>query len=214
MVSAIKGEAVHAPSPGSPTRAGFARGGVRAPLHPGKIEFENAKLAGGSERSDRKEGLMHHTWTKGEFEISTDPDRIDLPAVHEFLTNSYWARGIPPETVQHSIENSICFGIYKGDCQVGFARVVTDRATFAYLADVFVLPDYRGRGLSKWMMECILAHPDLQGLRRWMLATKDAHGLYCQFGFTTIKSSERWMEIHDPDVYARIAASLDQKKKK
>jgi GNAT superfamily N-acetyltransferase len=144
---------------------------------------------------------MHHAWTQGEFEISTDPARIDLRAVHEFLTNSYWARGIPLETVQRSIENSLCFGIYQGNRQIGFARVVTDRATFAYLADVFVLPDYRGRGLSRWLMECIIAHPDLQGLRRWMLATQDAHGLYRQFGFSPLKAPERWMEIHRPDVY-------------
>jgi GNAT superfamily N-acetyltransferase len=144
---------------------------------------------------------MHSAWAKGEFQISTDPARIDLRAVHEFLTNSYWARGIPLETVQRSIENSLCFGIYHGDRQIGFARVITDRATFAYLADVFVLPDYRGRGLSKWLMECIIAHPDLQGLRRWMLATQDAHELYAQYGFSSLKAPERWMEIHRPDVY-------------
>jgi GNAT superfamily N-acetyltransferase len=146
---------------------------------------------------------MHSAWAKGEFQISTDPARIDLRAVHEFLTNSYWARGIPLETVQRSIENSLCFGIYHGDRQIGFARVITDRATFAYLADVFVLPDYRGRGLSKWLMECIIAHPDLQGLRRWMLATQDAHELYAQYGFSSLKAPERWMEIHRPDVYKK-----------
>jgi GNAT superfamily N-acetyltransferase len=146
---------------------------------------------------------MHSAWVKGEFQISTDPPRIDLRAVHEFLTNSYWARGIPLETVQRSIENSLCFGIYHGDRQIGFARVITDRATFAYLADVFVLPDYRGHGLSKWLMECIIAHPDLQGLRRWMLATQDAHELYAQYGFSSLKAPERWMEIHRPDVYKK-----------
>ena len=144
---------------------------------------------------------MHQAWTKGEFQISTDPARIDLDTVHGFLTASYWARGIPRETVERSIENSLCFGIYHGDRQVGFARVVTDRATFAYLGDVFVLPDYRGRALSKWVMECIMAHSDLQGLRRWMLATKDAHTLYRQYGFTELKAPQRWMEIHSPDVY-------------
>jgi len=146
---------------------------------------------------------MHQAWTKGEFQISTDPARIDLDTVHGFLTASYWARGIPRETVERSIENSLCFGIYHGDRQVGFARVVTDRATFAYLGDVFVLPDYRGHALSKWMMECIMAHSDLQGLRRWMLATQDAHGLYRQYGFTELKAPQRWMEIHSPDVYKR-----------
>ena len=147
---------------------------------------------------------MHHTWTKGEFEISTDPARLDLNTVHGFLTASYWARGIPRETVERSIENSLSFGIYHGARQVGFARVVTDRATYAYLADVFVLPDYRGRGLSKWMMECILAHPDLQGLRRWMLVTQDAHELYRNYGFVPLKAPERWMEIHRPDVYKKV----------
>ena len=147
---------------------------------------------------------MYHAWTEGEFEISTDPARIDLGVVHDFLTNSYWARGIPLETVQRSIENSICFGIYHGVRQVGFARVVTDHATFAYLGDVFVLPGYRGRGLSKWLMECIMAHPDVQGLRRWMLATQDAHELYQRYGFVPLKAPERWMEVHRPDIYKKV----------
>ena len=146
---------------------------------------------------------MHHLWSKGDYEISTDPLRIDAPMVHQFLTDSYWAIGIPLETVRRSIENSINFGLYHGQQQVGFARIISDLATFAYLADVFVLPAYRGRGLSQWLMECIVSHPDLQGLRRWMLATQDAHGLYAKFGFTPIKSSEPWMEIHRPDVYAK-----------
>jgi GNAT superfamily N-acetyltransferase len=146
---------------------------------------------------------MHQSWTKGEFEIGTDPARVDVRTVHEFLTNCYWAKGIPVETVRRSIENSLCFGIYHQDRQVGFARVISDRATFAYLADVFVLEPYRGRGLSKWLMECILSYPDLQGLRRWMLATQDAHELYQQYGFTRAKAPERWMEIHSPNIYAR-----------
>jgi len=148
---------------------------------------------------------MHHAWARDEFEISTDPARLDLSTVHAFLTNSYWARGVPIETVQRSIENSVCFGLYRGERQLGFARVITDRATFAYLADVFVVPGYRGRGLSKWLMECIIAHPDLQGLRRWMLATHDAHELYRQYGFSALKAPERWMEIHRPDVYKKAA---------
>ena len=147
---------------------------------------------------------MHHLWSKGDFEISTDPLRINVESVHEFLTNSYWAKGIPLETVQRSIENSICFGMYFAQQQIGFARVISDCATFAYLADVFILPAYRGRGLSKWLMECIVAHPDLQGLRRWTLATRDAHQLYAQYGFTPFQKPDRWMERHDPDVYARI----------
>jgi GNAT superfamily N-acetyltransferase len=145
--------------------------------------------------------LMHHLWSQGDYEISTDPARIDTVLVHRFLTDSYWAKGIPAETVKTSIENSICFGVYFGRQQVGFARVISDLATFAYLADVFVIPDYRGRGLSRWLMECIVSHPGLQGLRRWMLVTKDAHGLYAKFGFTPLKSPESWMEIHSPDVY-------------
>jgi GNAT superfamily N-acetyltransferase len=145
---------------------------------------------------------MHHLWSKGDFEISTDPARINVEAVHEFLTNSYWAKGIPMETVRRSIENSICFGMYFAQDQIGFARVISDRATFAYLADVFILPAYRGRGLSKWLMECIVAHPDLQGLRRWMLATRDAHKLYANYGFAPVQKPDRWMERHDPDVYA------------
>lgn len=139
---------------------------------------------------------MHHSWSKAEYEVSTDPGRIDLAVIHGFLTNSYWAKGIPAEIVRQSIENSLCFGVYHHGRQVGFARVISDRSTFAYLADVFILPDYRRRGLSKWLIECIVGHPDLQGLRRWMLATQDAHELYRQYGFTSIKSPERWMEIH------------------
>jgi GNAT superfamily N-acetyltransferase len=145
---------------------------------------------------------MHHLWSKGDFEISSDPARINVEAVHEFLTNSYWAKGIPMETVRRSIEHSICFGMYFAQDQIGFARVISDRATFAYLADVFILPAYRGRGLSKWLMECIVAHPDLQGLRRWMLATRDAHKLYANYGFAPVQKPDRWMERHDPGVYA------------
>jgi GNAT superfamily N-acetyltransferase len=150
---------------------------------------------------------MHHSWSKGDFEVSTDPERVDVDVVHDFLTNSYWAQGIPVETVRRSIENSICFGIYHGRQQVGFARIISDRATFAYLADVFILPEYRGRGLSRWLMECIMEHPDLQGLRRWMLATRDAHGLYARYGFTAVKKPDRWMEIHHPDIYAKTSGS-------
>jgi N-acetylglutamate synthase-like GNAT family acetyltransferase len=146
---------------------------------------------------------MHHSWSQGDYAISTDPARVDVGTVHEFLTNSYWAKGIPLETVQRSLENSISFGVYRGQQQVGFARVISDLATFAYLADVFILPSFRGRRLSRWLMECIVSHPDLQGLRRWMLATKDAHGLYAKFGFTPIKTPDSWMEIHRPDVYAK-----------
>ncbi len=139
---------------------------------------------------------MHYTWSKGEFEISTDPSRIDVAAVHGFLTTSYWATGIPLDTVRRSIQGSICFGIYRGRQQAGFARVISDRATFAYLADVFVIQGFRGHGLAKWLMQCILAHPELQGLRRWSLVTRHAHRLYEQFGFSVVRNPERWMEIH------------------
>lgn len=129
------------------------------------------------------------------FSITTDPARIDLEAVHAYLSRSYWAEGIPRDLVARSIAGSIPFGIFKGTAQVGFARVITDSATFAYLADVYVLEEYRGQGLSKWLMEVILAHPGLQGLRRFLLATRDAHGLYAQFGFTPLARPEAFMEI-------------------
>jgi GNAT superfamily N-acetyltransferase len=149
-------------------------------------------------------GSSYASWSSGDFEISTDPARIDLSAVHGFLTNSYWAKGIPLETVRRSLQHSICFGVYKGKQQAGFARVITDRATFGYLADVFVLDEFRGNGLSRWLMQCIVEHPELQGLRRWCLVTRDAHGLYEKFGFKALPAPERWMERHDPDVYAKM----------
>lgn len=138
---------------------------------------------------------------RGEFLLSTDPKRLDLDVIHNFLTNCYWAKGIPREIVVRSIEHSLCFGIYDGKAQVGFARVISDFATIAYLGDVFILESHRGRGLSKWMMECMMQHPALQGLRRWILLTRDAHRLYEQFGFTPVKSPERYMELHQPDIY-------------
>lgn len=147
--------------------------------------------------------MRYPSWSKGEFEISTDPAHINLAVVHAFLTTSYWAKDVPMDTVVRSVQHSICFGVYKGREQAGFARVISDRATFAYVGDVFVLGPYRGQGLSKWLMECILSHPDLQSLRRWSLVTQDAHDLYRQFGFTDLKSPGRWMERHDPETYAR-----------
>jgi len=140
-------------------------------------------------------------WQRGEFTLSTDPSRIDLDAVHGYLSTSYWAPGIPKELVARSIAHSLAFGIYHGTAQVGFARVITDRATFAYLADVFVLERYRGRGLAKWMMEVIVAHPELQGLRRWMLATRDAHGLYRHHGFEPVADPGALMQILRRDLY-------------
>ena len=137
------------------------------------------------------------------YDISTDPSRLQLDAVHAYLTRSYWSPGVPREVVARAAANSLCFGIYLGDAQVGYARVVTDKATFAYLADVYVLEAHRGQGLSKRLVETIQAHPDLQGLRRFMLATADAHGLYAQFGFKPLGRPERMMEIVDPDPYRR-----------
>lgn len=130
------------------------------------------------------------------FFISTDRAKLNVPLIHSYLSNeSYWGKGRTVETVQRSIDNSLCFGIYDGHEQVGFARVITDHSTFAYLADVFILEKYRGMGLSKMLMKEIVSHPGLQGLRRWMLATKDAHTLYEKFGFMPIKNTDRWMEI-------------------
>jgi len=141
-------------------------------------------------------------YRRGEFLVSTDPERLSLDVVHGFLTNCYWAKGIPREVVERSIEHSLCFGIYEANgAQVGFARVISDFATIAYIGDVFVLDSHRGRGLGKWLMQCITQHPSLQNLRRWILTTRDAHGLYSQFGFTPVKSPERYMELHRPDVY-------------
>ena len=141
------------------------------------------------------------TWTKGEFRISTNDAEFDIKYIHQFLSNSYWAENIPIETVQRSIKGSLSFGLFEGKKQIGFARVITDQATFAYLADVFIDESYRGKGLAKWLMEIILQHPSLQGLRRFMLATRDAHGLYEQFGFTPIAEPQRLMQIHNPDAY-------------
>lgn len=146
---------------------------------------------------------MSYECRRGEFMISTEASRLDLEMIHDFLTTSYWAAGVPAEVVKRSIEHSLPFGVYHQDRQVGFARVVTDYATFAYLADVFIIEAYRGQGLAKWLVEVIVAQPDLQGLRRWMLATRDAHTLYGKVGFTSLKAPERWMERHNPNVYAK-----------
>ena len=136
--------------------------------------------------------------------ISTDPARLDLGAIHSFLTECYWAKGISKELVQRSIEHALCFGVYDGSgAQVGFARVMSDFATVAYLGDVYVLQPHRGRGLSKALMQCITQHPALQGLRRWILLTRDAHGLYEKFGFASLAKPDRYMELHDPSVYAK-----------
>ncbi|MFN8382321.1 MAG: GNAT family N-acetyltransferase [Anaerolineales bacterium] len=134
---------------------------------------------------------------KDKFTISDDPSRLDIDAICDFLSRAYWADQRPRNLIKRSIEHSLNFGVYDNERQVGFARVVTDQTIFAYLCDVFIHEDYRGHSLGKWMMECIMAHPDLQGLRRWCLLTRDAHGLYKQFGFTEIADPSRWMEKFD-----------------
>jgi GNAT superfamily N-acetyltransferase len=140
---------------------------------------------------------------QGDFELSTDPSRLDRALIHRFLSEqSYWATGVPRAVVDRSIEHSVCFGVYHAGAQAAFARVVTDRATFAYLADVFVLPEYRADGLGQWMISIVVRHPELQGLRRFLLATKDAHGLYARFGFVPLAKPTRFLERFDPDVYA------------
>lgn len=141
---------------------------------------------------------------KDNYLVSTDKSLLDVGMIHNYLsTESYWAMHIPLDVVERSVANSLCFGVYNGKEQVGFARVITDKATFAYLADVFIIETHRGKGLSKWLMETIHAHPELQGLRRWMLGTRDAHGLYEQFGWTRFDEtlSRRFMQLHNKDVY-------------
>lgn len=146
--------------------------------------------------------------TDDDYTISTDPQRIDLDAVHSFLSRAYWSPGVPRETVEKALANSLCFALlHRDDGQVGLARVVTDRATFAYLADVYVLETHRGRGLSKRLMQAVGGHPELQGLRRMLLATRDAHDLYRQFGFKPLANPTRMMERWDPNAYGATPAS-------
>ena len=140
-------------------------------------------------------------YRKDEFTVSTDPALIELAVVHGFLSECYWAKGIPRDVVARSIENSLCFGVYADGKQIGFARVISDYATYAYIGDVFVIDSFRGRGLGKWLMECVMQHPRLQGLRRWSLVTRDAHGLYSKLGFEPLKRPQNYMELHRPDVY-------------
>lgn len=143
---------------------------------------------------------------KGSYAISTDLDRLDFDVIHGFLSQSYWSPGIPRAVVEKAAHNSLCFGVYRGGVQVGFSRIISDYATFAYLADVFILPEHRGIGLSKWMMATVQSHPSLQAIRHWVLFTADAHGLYAQFGFVASPSSaERLMVWHDPAYAQRVA---------
>jgi N-acetylglutamate synthase-like GNAT family acetyltransferase len=155
--------------------------------------------------------LTHLEHRRDAYLVSTDPARLDLEAIHAYLVRSYWSEGIPRALVARSLENSLCFGLYVVGArdsagleqltQVGFARIISDRTTFAYLCDVYVLEEHRGRGLSKWLLEVVRAHPDLQGLRRFLLATRDAHGLYAKFGFTPLARPETFMAIARPGLY-------------
>jgi len=144
--------------------------------------------------------MPHEQW-HDDILVSTDPARLDVDTVHAFLTRSYWAEGIPRETVERSIRHSICFGAFDGSRQVGFARVISDRATFAYVCDVFVLPSHRGRSVGKRLMACITSHPELQNLRLWTLFTRDAHGLYRRHGFAEARYPDRLMERRQPRPY-------------
>ncbi len=137
--------------------------------------------------------------------VTTDASRFDLDVIHGFLADSYWARGIPRDVVERAIANSLCFGAFEGERQVGFARVISDKATYAYVSDVFVLPSHRGRGVGKDLMAAIMSHPDLQGLRRWTLFTRDAHGLYERYGFRKGRHPERLMEVFDEHPYGASA---------
>lgn len=140
-------------------------------------------------------------WRRDGLLVSTNPTLLHLDTIHAFLATTYWAEGIPKETVAKALRNSLVFGVYEGPHQIGMARVITDLTTFGYLADVFVVERQRGRGVSKWLMECVMAHPSLQGFRRWMLVTRDAHGLYEKHGFRVVEHPERWMEIARPGLY-------------
>jgi GNAT superfamily N-acetyltransferase len=146
---------------------------------------------------------MLHEHREADILVTTDPSRLDLETVHRFLASSYWAEGIPRELVERSIRHSICFGAFEGERQVGFARVISDRATFAYVADVFVLPSHRGRGVGKRLMASVTSHPELQNLRLWTLFSRDAHGLYRQYGFGEPRYPDRLMERRQPAAYVR-----------
>jgi N-acetylglutamate synthase-like GNAT family acetyltransferase len=148
-------------------------------------------------------------WPEG-YVISNDPARLDFNVIHGYLARSYWAKAIPKSLVERAIRNSLCWGVYHESGQVGFARIISDKTTFAYLCDVFVLEEHRGKGLSKALVAAIAADPDLQGLRRWMLVTVDAHGLYERFGFQAVKQPERHMEILQHGMYEAMQAAQAQ----
>ena len=142
-------------------------------------------------------------WERAPYRITDDPQAVDLAVVHGFLAGSYWARGVPKETIERSIAHSLSFSLFLGESQIGFARAVTDRATFAYVADVFVVEEHRSRGLGGWLVETMLGHPELAGLRRWLLVTRDAHAVYRRFGFTPVADPSMFMTRHDPEIYTR-----------
>jgi GNAT superfamily N-acetyltransferase len=144
---------------------------------------------------------MHYEQHRDAYVISTDQSLLDRPTIHAFLAQTYWSPGVPREIVDRALDNSCVFGMYRDGEQVGLARVITDYATFAYIADVFILPAFRGQGLGVWLIEVVLSHPDLQGFRRWMLATLDAHDLYRKHGFEPLSNPERFMEIRRTDVH-------------
>lgn len=148
---------------------------------------------------------MDHEWKRDHLLVSTDPAKLDVGAVHAFLSRAYWSVGIPRATVGRALNHSLCFGLYDGGAQIGLARVVTDHATFAYLCDVYVLESHRGRGLGKWLIECVMAHPSIPGLRRFNLATVDAHSLYARHGFKPLRHPEYHLERHKPDIYKTTA---------
>jgi GNAT superfamily N-acetyltransferase len=152
----------------------------------------------GSVANGKEQRVVAYELRRREFTVSTEKARLQLDVIVAFLARAYWSQGRTRDVIERSIAHSLCFGLYAGDLQIGFARVVTDCATFAYLCDVFVDERYRGQGLGKWLMEAVMGHPDLQGLRRWTLATRDAHGLYKQFGWTELRNPGRWMEIYNP----------------
>ncbi len=137
-------------------------------------------------------------WSRDTYSVSDEPERLQLEVIVDCLARAYWSNQRPRAVIERSLKHSLCFGVYENETQIGFARVVTDHATFAYLADVFILESHQGHGLGKWLVQTILEHPDLQGLRRWILATRDAHGLYAQYGFTTLENPDRYMTKFDP----------------
>ena len=146
---------------------------------------------------------MGEVWRRGEFTVSTDNGRLDLELVHATLAAAYWAAEVPRAVVERSIERSLAFGLYHAQLQIGFGRLITDRATLAYFSDVFVAPEFRGRGLGHWLVSCMMAHPEVQGLRRWLLVTRDAHGFYREHGFVQLADPTQWMEIADLDIHRR-----------